>query len=118
MFFLTNRAFNEGNKSAEMRKVTFDLDNNEAPQSIYFCWRDDAKKAYVELGSENYGVISRLNGHPAAGIAVNLAPGADALQTADLVRNVIAEQAKSFPAGYQYIFPNDATPKRIVAIKN
>lgn len=54
MFFLTNRAFHEGNKSAEMRKVTFDLDNNEAPQSIYFCWRDDAKKAYVELGSENF----------------------------------------------------------------
>ncbi len=54
MFFITNRAFVEGNKSAEMRKVTFDLQNNEAAQSVYFCWRDDAKKAYVELGSENF----------------------------------------------------------------
>lgn len=54
MFFITNRAFVEGNKTAEMRKVTFDLQNNEAAQSVYFCWRDDAKKAYVELGSENF----------------------------------------------------------------
>jgi multidrug efflux pump len=65
--------------------------------------------ARVELGSENYGVVSRLNGHPAAGIAVNLAPGADALKTADLVRGVIAEQATRFPPGYRYIFPNDST---------
>ena len=65
--------------------------------------------ARVELGSENYTVISRLNGHPAAGIAVQLAPGADALKTASLVRAEILNQAKSFPSGYQYAFPNDAT---------
>jgi multidrug efflux pump len=65
--------------------------------------------ARIELGSENYGTVSRLNGHPAAGIAVNLAPGADALKTADLVRNTIVEQSKRFPPGYQYIFPNDST---------
>src|SRR4051794_33007248 len=34
--------------------------------------------ARVELGSENYGNLSRLNGHPGAGIAIQLAPGADA----------------------------------------
>ncbi|PKN09291.1 MAG: hypothetical protein CVU73_05175 [Deltaproteobacteria bacterium HGW-Deltaproteobacteria-8] len=54
MFFITNRPFVEGNKSNDMRKVSFDLDNNEASQSVYFCWRDDSKKAYVELGSENF----------------------------------------------------------------
>lgn len=54
MFFITNRAFVEGNTSAEMRKVSFELSNNEAGQSVYFCWRDDAKKAYVELGSDNF----------------------------------------------------------------
>jgi hypothetical protein len=54
MFFITNRAFVEGNASAEMRKVAFELNNNEAGQSVYFCWRDDAKKAYVELGSDNF----------------------------------------------------------------
>src|SRR5579859_2753618 len=65
--------------------------------------------ARVELGSENYGTISRLNGHPASGIAVSLSPGADALKTAELVRAAITERAKSFPPGYAYAFPNDAT---------
>jgi len=65
--------------------------------------------ARVELGSENYTTISRLNGHPGAGIAVQLAPGADALKTAKLVRQEIESQAKSFPQGYQYAYPNDST---------
>ena len=65
--------------------------------------------ARIELGSENYTTVSRLNGHPGAGIAVQLAPGADALATAKLVRTEIANQAKAFPAGYKYAFPNDAT---------
>jgi multidrug efflux pump len=65
--------------------------------------------ARVELGSESYGTLSRLNGHPGAGIAVQLAPGADALKTAKLVRAEIERQSKSFPAGYRYAFPNDST---------
>ncbi|MBS0332166.1 MAG: efflux RND transporter permease subunit, partial [Proteobacteria bacterium] len=65
--------------------------------------------ARVELGSESYTTISRLNGHPSSGIAVMLAPGADALNTAELVRAKIQEASKSFPAGYKYAFPNDST---------
>ncbi|WP_038906609.1 efflux RND transporter permease subunit, partial [Yersinia pestis] len=41
--------------------------------------------ARVELGNEDYSVTTRLNGHPAAGIAVMLAPGANALATAERV---------------------------------
>jgi multidrug efflux pump len=65
--------------------------------------------ARVELGSESYAQLSRLNGHPGAGIAVELAPGADALKTAALVRSLVNNQAKEFPAGYRYAFPNDST---------
>ncbi|WP_296598937.1 efflux RND transporter permease subunit [Phenylobacterium sp.] len=65
--------------------------------------------ARVELGSESYTTASRLDGHPGAGIAVQLAPGADALKTAQLVRDEVTRQAKSFPAGYRYAFPNDST---------
>src|SRR5579859_563580 len=65
--------------------------------------------ARVELGSENYSTLSRLNGHPASGIAINLAPGADALKTAELVRAEITERAKAFPPSYEYAFPNDST---------
>ena len=65
--------------------------------------------ARVELGAESYNVVSRLNGHPAAGIAIQLAPGADALKTAEAVRNFIESRAKSFPDGYDYAFPVDTT---------
>ncbi len=65
--------------------------------------------ARVELGSESYTQTGRLNGHPASGIAIQLAPGADALKTAELVRAEIENQAKSFPDGFKYAFPNDST---------
>jgi multidrug efflux pump len=65
--------------------------------------------ARVELGSESYATVSRLNGHPGAGIAISASPGADALKTAALVRNEVIAQAKSFPAGFKYAFPYDAT---------
>ena len=63
----------------------------------------------IELGAENYAARSRINRHPGAGIAVLLAPGADALATAELVKSFVAEQAKSFPPGYKYTFVNDST---------
>jgi multidrug efflux pump len=65
--------------------------------------------ARVELGSESYTTLSRLNGHPGAGIAVSLAPGADALKTAGLVRQEILRRAAAFPDGFRYAFPNDST---------
>jgi multidrug efflux pump len=46
--------------------------------------------ARVEVGTENYSVIGRINTHPGAGIAVLLAPGADALKTDALVRAEVA----------------------------
>ena len=68
-----------------------------------------ADVARVELGAENYNAISRVNGHPGAGIAVSLAPGADALTTAELVKAEVARVAKGFPSGLEYAFPNDST---------
>jgi multidrug efflux pump len=63
----------------------------------------------VELGSENYATYTRLNAHPGAGMAVQLAPGADALRTSELVKAAIVDAAKSFPEGYRYAFPIDST---------
>jgi multidrug efflux pump len=65
--------------------------------------------ARVELGAENYSVVSRVNGHPGAGIGINLSPGADALKTADLVKTTVAQLSKSMPPGYQYAFAYDTT---------
>src|SRR5690348_4955859 len=55
--------------------------------------------ARVELGAQNYSVVSRMNGHPAAGIAIQLAPGANALKTADAVKAKARELVASFPPG-------------------
>ncbi len=65
--------------------------------------------ARVELGSENYSASSRINGHPGAGIAVLLAPGADALETAELVKAEIARVAKTYPSNIRVAYANDST---------
>jgi multidrug efflux pump len=65
--------------------------------------------ARVELGAESYNAVSRVNGHPGAGIAVSLAPGADALETAELVKAKVEEIARSFPAGFKFAYANDTT---------
>ncbi len=64
---------------------------------------------WVELGAENYAALSRVNKHPGAGIAVLLAPGADALATAELVKAQIEAASKTFPPGLKYGFANDST---------
>ncbi len=51
----------------------------------------------------------QLNGHPAAGLAVMLAPGANALDTATLVKDKIAEYRHSMPQGYDVAYPKDST---------
>jgi multidrug efflux pump len=65
--------------------------------------------ARVELGAENYNSDRRLNGKPGAGIAIFLAPGADALETADTVKARVEQMAESFPAGYRYAYAYDTT---------
>ncbi|MEJ2816986.1 multidrug efflux RND transporter permease subunit [Caulobacter sp. CCG-8] len=65
--------------------------------------------ARVELGAENYNARSRVNGHPGAGIAVLLAPGADALKTAELVKAEVEKASKTFPPGLKFAYANDTT---------
>ncbi|HEX2591330.1 MAG TPA: efflux RND transporter permease subunit [Rhizomicrobium sp.] len=65
--------------------------------------------ARVELGARSYAVVSRMNGKPAAGIAIQLAPGANALQTADAVKAKAQELSSTFPPGVKLAFPIDNT---------
>ncbi|HEU5482861.1 MAG TPA: efflux RND transporter permease subunit [Sphingomicrobium sp.] len=65
--------------------------------------------ARVELGAENYAAVVRVNGHPGAGIAVSLAPGADALETADLVKARVQQLSENFPEGMKLGYANDTT---------
>ena len=66
--------------------------------------------ARVELGSESYEAVGLYNGKPASGMALKLGAGANALDTAKLVKTKMAELSKFFPPGMQVIYPYDTTP--------
>lgn len=69
-----------------------------------------ADVARVELGGENYSVKARYNGNIATGIAIELATGANALDTAAAVKQRIAELSPYFPEGVTTVIPYDTTP--------
>ncbi|GAA0294971.1 efflux RND transporter permease subunit [Rhodovulum strictum] len=73
--------------------------------------------ANVEIGAENYDTIARRNGQPAAGMAIRLAPGANALETARRVKAQIEEYAQFFPENVEYVIPYDTTPFIEISIK-
>jgi len=66
--------------------------------------------ARVELGAQQYGGTAKFNGRPATGIAISLATGANALDTANAVKAKMDELQKNFPKGYHYVVPFDTTP--------
>jgi len=66
--------------------------------------------ARVELGAESYDRIVRYKRKPAGGIAVSLATGANALQTAELVKEKVAELEEYLPEGVDIVYPYDTTP--------
>ncbi|WP_122687623.1 efflux RND transporter permease subunit [Pseudomonas viridiflava] len=69
--------------------------------------RDVAK---VELGSESYSNTSRFNGKPAAGLAIKLATGANALDTVKAIDARIEELKPYWPEGVRVQKPYDITP--------
>src|ERR1039457_2275995 len=72
----------------------------------------------VELGAQNYGGFSRLNGRPSANVIVYLAPGANAVETANQVTLFLQPAKKTFPAGVDYVVPYDSTMFVRTAIKD
>ncbi len=69
-----------------------------------------ADVATVELGARSYTTSSRYNGKPAAGLAVNLATGANAITTSEAVQATIARLSPTFPPGIEVVYPYDTTP--------
>src|SRR6202050_4281885 len=75
--------------------------------------------ARIELGSENYQFSSvQWNGHPASGIAVRLATGANALDAAAAIRATMDKLKPTLPPGLQVIYPNDSTPFIRISIED
>ncbi len=65
--------------------------------------------ARVEIGAENYGFRGQYNGKNAAGYAIRLAPGANALATVTAVKAEVAKLSKQFPKDLKVEYPLDTS---------
>src|SRR5438309_69834 len=65
--------------------------------------------ARVEMGAQDYTVISHLNGKPSAIVAVYQLPGSNAVQAADGVKKLLAEEKQRLPQGVDYGIALDTT---------
>src|SRR5215510_8815572 len=65
--------------------------------------------ARVELGAQTYDLRARLNGAPSGAIGIYLAPGANAIETANNVRKILADAANRFPPDMKYDVTLDST---------
>ncbi|MCQ0167197.1 MULTISPECIES: efflux RND transporter permease subunit [Pseudomonas] len=73
--------------------------------------------ARVEIGAQEYQYGTRLNGKPSTAFSVQLAPGANAMQTATLVKAKMDELSRYFPPGAVYDIPYDTSPFVKVSIE-
>jgi HAE1 family hydrophobic/amphiphilic exporter-1 len=78
----------------------------EAPDGGIVRVKDIAR---VELGAQDYSIVSRLNGKPAIVIPVYQLPGSNAVQTAAGVRKLMAEMKQRFPPDMDYAISLDQT---------
>jgi hydrophobe/amphiphile efflux-1 (HAE1) family protein len=78
----------------------------EAPNGGIVRVRDVAR---VELGTQDYSLMSRLNGKPSAAIAVYQLPGSNAVQTVDGVRKLMTQMKQRFPQDIDYTISLDQT---------
>src|SRR6202140_4566030 len=78
----------------------------EAPDGGIVRVKDVAR---VELGTQGYSIVGRLNGQPSAIIPVYQLPGSNAVQTAAGVRKLMAEMKRRFPEDVDYAVSLDQT---------
>jgi len=73
--------------------------------------------ARVELGAQDYSTAARIDGQPAAAIAIRLTPDANALETVAAVKTRMGELAKFFPKGIDWVVPYDTSQFIDISIK-
>jgi multidrug efflux pump len=66
--------------------------------------------ARVELGAKSYDTVSMYNGKPTTGLAISLATGANAIDTAKAVQATIERLKPTLPEGVEVTYPYDTTP--------
>jgi HAE1 family hydrophobic/amphiphilic exporter-1 len=78
----------------------------EAPNGGVVHVKDVAR---VELGAQDYSMVSHLNGKPSAIVAVYQLPGSNAVQTASAVRAFVSEMKTRLPVDVNYTIALDQT---------
>ena len=73
--------------------------------------------ARVALNSESYIRDTKYNGKPAAGVAIRLAAGQNALETVKGIHETLDRLAPFFPRGFEVVYPLDTTPFVRTSIK-
>ncbi len=73
--------------------------------------------ARIEIGADSYNFSTKINGQPAAALAVQLAPSGNAMETATAVRERMEELARFFPPTITYQIPYDTSPFVAVSIE-
>ena len=71
----------------------------------------------VEMGTERYDIVANYNGKSSAAMAIRQAAGANALDTAEAIKQKLEDMSQYFPPGMKIIYPYDTTPFTRVAIK-
>ena len=77
-----------------------------------------ADVARIEVGAESYSVIGRWNREPAAGIAITLASGANALETIQAVKDRLQDFDGIIPESLEIVYPVDVSPFIQTSIQN
>ncbi|MBB3173595.1 hydrophobe/amphiphile efflux-1 (HAE1) family protein [Endobacter medicaginis] len=65
--------------------------------------------ARVELGATSLDSESRFDGKPSVALAIYLSPGANAINTANAIKQKVAHLAQRFPQGLEYNVTYDST---------
>ncbi len=73
--------------------------------------------ARIELGSQDYSIVGRLNGKPSAIIAAYQLPGSNAVDSADGIKALMAQMKQSFPEDVDYVVALDTTQAVTQGIK-
>lgn len=65
--------------------------------------------ARIELGAQNYAIAGRLNGKPAAIVALYQLPGSNAIAAAEGAKKKMKELSERFPEDLDYVISLDTT---------
>ncbi|RRV19973.1 multidrug efflux RND transporter permease subunit [Pseudomonas sp. o96-267] len=99
------------------------LDNPEEFAAIVLRANQDGSQltlgdvARIEVGRQDYNFGSRQDGKPSVAAAVQLAPGANAIQTARIVKERLTELSANFPDNVEFSVPYDTSRFVDVAIQ-